>query len=117
MYDTFTVKNGKIEDFEILHNQYFLIKGSVLNDGLYCYPDEQLHDETFEGNISLLAIPKDFIELSNEINEFVTKHGDNSPYVSESFGGYSYSKPTNEYGVSVSWKDVFKSQLLRYKKI
>lgn len=125
IYGAFTIENGKIIDSDftdvIKTNQYFRIIGSVFNDGVYKYTGElQLVDELFVGSIWLMAVPKEIINLSSEIDAWVTKYGDsvNSPYQSESFGGYSYSKSSGGSGSSnPSWQSVFASQLNRWRKI
>ena len=117
----------------LLDGQRFLIQGSALNDGMYTYHDTGikndddtelvgLHDETFAGTICALAVPPAVIALSGEVNEWVEKHGEivNSPYTNESvLGVYSYSKLSGGSGAggSVSWQDVFKGQLNRWRKV
>lgn len=117
----------------LLDGQKFLIKGSVLNDGMYTYHDTEikddddteavgLQDETFAGTICALAVPPAVIALSGEIKTWVEENGDaiNSPYQSESvLGVYSYAKGTGGSGAggSVSWQDVFGNQLNRWRKV
>ena len=115
--DTYTIEGGSITLPFLVNGQYFRICGSVFNDGLYTYPAEELFDETFDGTIWALAIPKQVIKLSDEIQEWKIKNGDISPYTSESFGGYSYSKATNSKGAPMGWQDVFKAQLNKWRKI
>lgn len=107
--------------------QYFRIVGSVLNDGIYQYNGEplnkDLNDEVFDGAVWLLAIPKEVVSLSTDIDAWKTKYlnADSpamSPFTSESFGGYSYSKASGANGsAGTSWQDVFKSQLNKWRKI
>ena len=126
LHAAFQIKNGKIidEDFTnvIQKNQYFRIIGAVFNDGIYKYTDDlTLEDELFVGSIWLLAIPKEIIALSHEIDAWVSKYSDaiNTPYSSESFGGYSYSKASGcGSGASVpSWQSTFANQLNKWRKI
>lgn len=119
------VEDGKITNEEFLAaikpNQYFRIVGSIFNDGVYCFKEElSLEDETFDGAIWLMAIPKDFLALATEIEDWQTKYGDalNSPYTSESFGGYSYSKASGKNGGgAVTWQDAFATRLNLYRRI
>ena len=94
---TFTIKDGGITLPFLADGQYFRICGSVFNDGLHQYNVLDLTDETFNGTIWALSIPHPIIDLANEIQEWQDKNADalSSPYSSESFGGYSYSKATN----------------------
>ena len=95
--------------------QYFRILGSVYNDGVYQYP-AVLTDEVFEGQIWAMRVPPAFIALSGEIDEYITKNAE-SPYTSESFGGYSYTKATGESGAPLTWRDVFASRLNAWRKL
>ena len=133
-YGKFEIVDGVVtslndEDMGIISGQYFRIIGSVLNDGVWRYPEEQqpysLQDEKFEGAVWLMAVPPDLVQIAKEISEWQEKYGGidsqaMSPYTSESFGGYSYSKGqgTIETGNGLSgWKSVFAGRLSRYKKI
>lgn len=120
--DTFVIRDGRLvgdSDF-LLGGQYFKIDGSILNDGIYKYPDYELSDETFTGTVSSLAIPPALISTVSDIENWVNKYGSvtDSPYSSESFGGYSYTK-SSQSGSSggISWKDMFGSRLNRWRKI
>lgn len=127
---TYTIESGGITLPFLQNGQYFRIMGSVFNDGLYIYGDDikdgdgnvmTLHDETFYGTVWALAVPKAVVELSKEIETWQTKYADtvNSPYTSESFGGYSYTKAgAGESGAGVSsWQDVFRSKMNKWRKI
>ena len=117
---TFTIKDGGITLPFLADMQYFRICGSVFNDGLHQYNVLDLTDETFNGTIWALAIPQPIIDLADEIKEWQNKNADalSSPYSSESFGGYSYSKATNsETGGAETWQSHFKQQLSAWRKI
>ena len=117
---TFTIEDGGITLPFLANGQYFRICGSVFNDGLHQYPADGLVDETFNGTIWALAIPKAVIDLADEIQKWQEKNGEASvsPYQSESFGGYSYSKATDaETGGAVTWQSAFKKQLSAWRKI
>lgn len=123
----FEIVDGNImPPVPIQENQYYRIVGSVFNDGVHEY-DDLLTDETkFHGAIWLMRVPQDVIDLATEVEEWQGKYGDvnsqvMSPYQSESFGGYSYSKisgTSGSGGVSgYSWKDAFASRLNVYRKV
>ena len=114
----FTVENGVISPLKLFNGQYYMIEGSKLNDGVYKYgePIEQPAD-TLNGYVIVLAPPKAFLELVSEIEAYQTKYGDVTPYTSESFGGYSYSKATGSNGSSLSWADAFSKRLNTWRKI
>jgi len=128
----FEIAEGMIS-LPLLDGQRFLIEGSALNDGLYTYHDTGIKNdddteevglqaETWTGTICALAVPPAVIALAGEINLWVAKFGEqvDSPYTSESvLGVYSYNKSSGGTGAggAVSWKDVFKDQLNRWRKV
>ena len=118
---TFTVENGSITLPFLLTNQYFRIVGSVLNDGLHQYPAVDLTDETFTGSVWALAVPKAVIDLSVEIEAWQEKNGEAvvSPYQSESFGGYSYTKRSagSDGNALNGWQGAFKGRLNDWRKL
>lgn len=116
---TVVIKNGSVELPFLKEGQYFRIFGSVFNDGLHQYPDgEGLFDETFNGIIWALAVPTQVVKLAAEIDEWQKKNSDasKSPYQSESFGGYTYTKASGTNG-AVTWQDAFKDELNPYRKV
>lgn len=118
----FKIKSGSLSVDFLLNGQYFKIVGSVLNDGVYKYPEDTLVDEDFEGEVWALAIPASFMSLANEIDAWQVKYGEESQnlYQSESFGGYSYTKASpsgNSKSAQLTWRDVFGSRLNAYRKI
>ena len=126
----FEISEGKIIDSDftdvIQNNQYFRIIGSVFNDGVYKYTNElTLTDELFVGSVWLMAVPKEVVALSDEIDAWIDKYGGidsaaMSPFNSESFGGYSYSKAgsgsSNNSG-NGSWQAAFAGRLNHWRKI
>lgn len=115
----FEVIGGKLSPLDFLQNgQYFKIHGSIFNDGVYRYPESGLVDETFSGEIWALAVPPTLIALVADIEDYEKKAKENvSPFESESFGGYSYTKATDGNGSPLTWKTVFAKKLNRWRKI
>lgn len=119
---TYTVENGSITLPFLQNGQFFRVVGSVFNDGVHQYPDYAMADETFDGSIWPMSVPPALLCLGEEIKAWQEKNGDiaASPYTSESFGGYSYSKTTSGSATSagmVTWQSVFKSRLNQWRKI
>ena len=117
---TYTIEDGGITLPFLANGQYFRICGSVFNDGLHQYPASDLKAETFDGTVWALAVPQAVIDLATEIESWQTKNGDASvsPYQSESFGGYSYSKATDSAtGGAVTWQTAFRSRLNAWRKL
>lgn len=128
---TITIADGVISvrnnPITLKNGQYFRVVGSVYNDGVHQFPDYSLSDETFEGAIWEMKVPQQVVDLAEDITKWVAKYGsiDNpamSPFNSESFAGYSYSKSTGASGPdgnesSTSWQSVFKSRLNMWRKL
>ena len=135
----FTYENDKhIGDFSIIEGlivpsfdiptDYIRIVGSHLNDGVHKLSDADLVDEgEFHGAVWVMSPPKAFLDLAKEIEDWQAKNGalDSpamSPFNSESFGGYSYSKSGgNASGGSssagASWQAAFATRLTMYRRI
>ena len=89
-------------------------------------PAEALVDEVFIGGVWLMAVPRDFLNLVADIEAWNDKYGGvdsaaQSPFSSESFGGYSYSKGSSGSGsgggAAITWQNNFRSRLNRWRKI
>ena len=112
-----TINDGILTpSFGLKQNQYYRIIGSVFNDGVHKFGDETdvLTDEVFDGSIWLMSVPKSFLDLVSEIEDYQVKYGQATPYVSESFGGYSYSKSD---ATAASWQHAFCTRLNAWRKI
>ena len=124
---TYTIEGGNLTADFLKNGQYFRIIGSIFNDGVYKYPAKNLTDEVFEGAVWALAIPKAVVALANEIQEWRDKYeaidsASMSPFNSESFGGYSYSKSGGGSGggsgsEGASWREAFASRLNAWRKL
>lgn len=115
-FDAITPKNG----------QYIRIVGSALNDGVYRWPVGGLLDEEFDGAVWLLAVPPVILSIADDIDTWQQKNGSAdsvamSPFQSESFGGYSYSKGSgsaeNGGSSAVTWESAFRNRLSPWRKI
>ena len=114
---TYTISGGRIAPLDFLQDgQYFRIIGSVFNDGVHQYPAFDLTDEVFHGAVWAMSLPTDLIALSDKIQNYLEKNPD-SGFSSESFGGYSYTRATASDGSVATWKDVFRKDLNRYRKL
>jgi hypothetical protein len=120
--DTYTIKGGGIALPFLRAGQYFRVVGSVLNDGVYQYGNCALRDETFDGAVWAMAVPAEFLRLEEEINAWRKQYENaaNSPFQSESFAGYSYTKSStngNSGGSVTGWQGVFASRLNKWRKL
>ena len=128
-FGNFKIENNVITgDYSLQENQYFRIVGSVFNDGVYKFDDDlELEDETFDGAIWAMAVPKEVIALATDIEAWSDKYlgvdsAAMSPFNSESFGGYSYSKSggsssSGNVDLSGTWQGAFADRLNHWRKI
>lgn len=122
-FGIFEIKNGTIVISDMQNGQYFRICDSVFNDGVYQYPASGLKDEVFDGAIWYMEVPPSVETLIADMTAWETKNADaiNSPYQSESFGGYSYSLKSSGAGGNVDGSvdafSHFSSKINRYRKV
>ena len=120
---SFAIANGSLPSCDFLQEgQYFRVVGSVFNDGVWQYPATDMTDETFDGAIWPMRVPPDVLKLAQDVDAWKTDYekAANSPYQSESFGGYSYTMKSGNgaNGGSVGgWRDAFAARLNRWRKI
>ena len=121
-FGQFQIENRALVLDGLQDGQYFRIVGSVFNDGVHQYPATDLVDETFTGAIWAMAVPPAVVALASDISAWQEQYGATtvSPYTSESFGGYSYSKASGGSGAGGStptWQSTFAARLNRWRKI
>ena len=105
--------------------QYIRIVGSVFNDGIWQYGSATFRPETFDGAVWPMRMPKTLIDLATDIEDWQAKYGKAdskamSPFNSESFAGYSYSKSSSGIGEVASpttWQGVFAARLSPWRKL
>lgn len=119
-----SVSAGKLvpasgQELPLASGQWYVIAGSALNDGLHKRGAGGLADEEFDGTVTPLRIPRDLLDLVEEIDAWEEgQAGASGPYASESFGGYSYSRATDPAtGLPMTWQAVFRSRLNRWRKL
>lgn len=121
-FGTFSIQGGTLVIDGMQEGQFFRIIGSVFNDGVYQYPAENLKDETFDGAVWFMAIPPDAIALMADMTDWELANADtlNSPFSSESFGGYSYTKASSTAASGDGTTNAFlhfTSRLSRWRKV
>ena len=118
-YGVLRHEHGETCDDILKPGQWFRVIGTALSDGVYQYRNEGLAPEEFEGAVWAMAVPPALVSLAQEIETWTQKNADalNSPYTSESFGGYSYSKGGSASGGAYNWQDQFAARLAPWRKI
>jgi hypothetical protein len=121
IFGAFRIEDGCLDltDQGVRQGQYIRIVGSVFNDGVHLHPACNLVDEEFSGAVWVMAVPSAVITLVDDIDKWSAENASaiNSPYQSESFGGYSYTKPSDKDGDSISWQSHFRKALNGWRKV
>ena len=122
---TITVTDGNVfcngSEIEMQEGQLFALVRTNYVYGSYAYGDE-IDDSEFDGAVWLMDVPKDVLDVAEAMTEWETANSGTeatSPFQSESFGGYSYTKASNGNGkIGSSVFDIaqFASVLNPYKK-
>lgn len=104
---------------------YYAVFGSRKNNGVHKTTDVLKDEEEFKGSVWVMSIDDDFLKLVEEIEAWQTKYGGvdseaQSPFYSESFGGYSYSKSAGSTGknmAATTWQSAYAARLDRWRKV
>ena len=129
-FGDYTIKDGVITPSIDFPTNYIRIVGSRKNDGVHVFDLETgwglVDEDKFHGAVWIMSPPADFLAMVSEIEAWQEKYGgvnseNMSPYQSESFGGYSYSKSTGGSAVGSSsvpsWQSVYASRLKQWRRI
>lgn len=124
LFGDFKIENGEL-NVGLTEGQYFRIMGSLFNDGVHTTSDE-LTDEEFDGAVWFMGIPPAVVQLASDIGQWQAMYGGAgseamSPFQSESFGGYSYSKSgggaSDGSTGAGTWQAAFAKRLDVWRKI
>lgn len=119
---TYTIQNGTITLPFLMPGQYFRVFGSKMNNGVHLYPDYDMIDETFDGTIWEMRVPKAFLSMVDEIEDWVDKYGEimRNPYQSEDvIGVFRYTKMTSgkiSGDFIATWQNAYKDKLNQWRK-
>lgn len=122
----FTIVNGVLVPSLDFPTDYIRIVDSRLNNGVHKKNKDgvfELADESWHGSVWIMSPTADFLSLVDEIAEWQTKYADviQSPYQSESFGGYSRTMASGNSSSggsqSPTWQSQFGSRLKRYRRM
>lgn len=125
-YGEFVIKNGSLDTDQLAEGQYYRILGSLFNDGVHAnLSTDVLADEIFTGAVWTLCIPPAVVQLAADIDQWQARYGSIdsaalSPFQSESFAGYSYTKAggsTSGGAQAGTWQAAFEERLEPWRKI
>lgn len=111
--------------------QHYRLIGTVFNDGVHVWglgSQDLVPEADVDATLWEMRVPPVVVELANDIAAWQDKYGcveseNMSPFSSESFAGYSYSKASGGGsssgggGSTVDWRSAFASRLNRWRKI
>lgn len=123
---TFKVEGGVLVPSVEIPAGYYAVFGSRKNNGVHKDTDVLKDEGEFDGSVWAMSIPDDFLALVGDIDDWQKKYGgadseSMSPFQSESFGGYSYSKAAGSTSgganaVSSTWQGVYAARLNRWRR-
>ncbi len=122
----FKVENGTIVPSVDIPTGYYAVFGSRKNNGVHQITDTLEDEGEFRGSVWAMSLPADFLALAEEIGTWQAKYGGidsqaQSPYNSESFGGYSYTKSAgsaaNPGSSASTWQSVYAARLNRWRRV
>ena len=119
----FTVTDGEIDlsNTDIQAGQYFRIIGSVFNDGVYQHPASGLQDEVFNGVVWLMKVPPAVTDMADRLEEWQAAQANNSgsfsSFLSESFGGYTYTRALGVDGGNLTAWDALAGDLKQLQRM
>ena len=137
VYDEIGVSRCAVEggslpaSVSIPEGAWYRIQGSLFNDGLHQHPADDLTDETFDGTVTVCAIPRVLLGIVDEITDYIDAMNESDAAVrgakfqSESFGGYTYSLKGDSRANSASgggsglsgWQAAFRTDLNPWRKM
>lgn len=121
MKEQWTISGGVLSPHDmLLAGDLIAIGGSLRNNGVYEVQEggrlEGVRDETFEGSVWVLCPPIAFVALCEEISAWEATRPAYG-VKKESFGCYSRENAVSPDGVPMSWQEVFKADLLPYRRM
>lgn len=121
---TFEIADGAIDlsKYGIQNDQYFRIIRSTFNDGIYQYPASGLHNEVFTGAVWLMQVPPTVTATVERLEQWQEAQGNNdsvslSSFLSESFGGYSYTRALGVDGGNLTAFDALAGDIKRLQQM
>ncbi len=103
---------------------YIAVEGSMFHDGVFRVGEggvlegvpAGVFDEAFDGRVYFLRPPAGFLQLCEEIAQFIEKTPKGA-YQSETFDDYSYTRAGGKSGGVLTWQEHFSAQLSEYRRM
>ena len=101
----------------VVQGQYFLVCGSIFNDGIHKAGDGDLTAETFTGTVQPMRVPPDIVALAKKITDYDAATPGGGRYVSQSFNGWSGSMATGTDGLPADGLTRYRKELNQWRKL
>ena len=101
----------------VTEGQYFLVCGSVFNDGVHKAGECSLSTETFCGTVQPMRVPPAFAALAQKITDYDEKLPSGGVYVSQSFNGWSGTMATGSDGLPVDGVTRYRKEIDQWRKL
>lgn len=101
----------------VVPGQYFLVCGSIFNDGVHKAGDGDLTAETFNGTVQPMRVPPAFVALAERITAYDAALPSGGVYVSQSFNGWSGTMATGSDGLPADGLTRYRKELNQWRKI
>jgi hypothetical protein len=97
--------------------QYFLVCGSIFNDGVHKAGDGDLTADTFTGTVQPMRVPPAFVALAEKIDAYDKALPAGGVYVSQSFNGWSGSMATGSDGLPADGLTRYRKEINQWRKL
>lgn len=112
----FTFEADTIPDGVVV-GQYFLVCGSIFNDGIHLAGENDLTSESFTGTVQPMRVPPAFVKLAQKITDYDAKLPSGGVYVSQSFNGWSGTMATGSDGLPADGLTHYRKEINQWRKL
>ena len=101
----------------VVKGQYFLVCGSIFNDGVHQAGEDELTPETFTGTVQPMRVPPAFAELARKITDYDAKLPSGGVYASQSFNGWSGTMAAGSDGLPADGLTHYRKEINQWRKL
>lgn len=101
----------------VVQGQYFLVCGSIFNDGVHKAGDGDLTAERFNGTVQPMRVPSAFAALAQKITEYDKAIPGGGLYTSQSFAGWSGTLATGSDGLPADGVTRYRKEINQWRKL
>lgn len=101
----------------VVQGQYFLVCGSIFNDGVHKAGDDDLTTETFTGTVQPMRVPPEFVALAKKITDYDAALPSGGVYASQSFNGWSGTLAAGSDGLPADGLTRYRKELNQWRKM